>query len=297
MQLTIQQRVFVVTKYLETKSYQAVIAAFREAHPERDPPTKMNIYRNVRKYLTEGTSKNVNKGRSGRPRTQRNVENIETVRQHLLNEPTLSTRRNGTNFSQTTFHRIVKHDIKWHPYRIHVRHELKNQDFARRLRFCNWFLERCQNNRFLYNLVIGDEAGFSMNGKVNTHNLRCYAPKGDNPGFNYDVNSERRKLTVWAGLCGNGQLVGPFFFDGNVNGRTYLEMLNEYILPALLEAYQNNLNQVWWAQDGAPAHRTRAVRNCLGQSFRGKVIALGHEIEWPARSPDLTPLDFFYGVI
>ena len=50
---------------------------------------------------------------------------------------------------------------------------------------------------------------------------------------------------------------------------------------------------VWWAQDGAPAHRRRIVTDRLQQLFGNRVIALNEEVEWPPRSPDLTPLDFF----
>lgn len=45
--------------------------------------------------------------------------------------------------------------------------------------------------------------------------------------------------------------------------------------------------------DGAPAHRAIAVRNRLQELFPHRVIGIGHDQEWPARSPDLTPLDFF----
>ena len=50
----------------------------------------------------------------------------------------------------------------------------------------------------------------------------------------------------------------------------------------------------WWAQDGAPAHRLLQVRDRLNEVFgNDRVIGLGHNVEWPARSPDLTPCDFF----
>jgi len=137
--------------------------------------------------------------------------------------------------------KILRSELKWHPYKIHIRHELKHGDFARRLRFCNWFLEHCRNNRFLHNLVIGDEASFCLSGQVSTHNVRYYAPKdGEHPSFNFDKNSSRQKLSVWAGVCGNGTLLGPFFFERNVTGQANLEILN-IIIPALLRAY--GLNQ------------------------------------------------------
>ena len=51
---------------------------------------------------------------------------------------------------------------------------------------------------------------------------------------------------------------------------------------------------LYWAQDGAPAHRLVEVRDRLNEVFgNDHVIGLGHDVEWPPRSPDLTPCDFF----
>ncbi|XP_030848369.1 uncharacterized protein LOC115926899 [Strongylocentrotus purpuratus] len=50
---------------------------------------------------------------------------------------------------------------------------------------------------------------------------------------------------------------------------------------------------IWWIQDGAPAHRRIIVRNRLAELFNERVIATYHPVEWPPRSPDLTPCDFF----
>ena len=291
VQLNVEQRIFIVTKYIETRSYNDVREAFRLRFPQRNAPSKKTIYTNVKKYKEKGTSLNLNKGRSGRRVSIRTPENIQLVRDTLNGNPNVSTRRNGLPISRRTFQRIIQEDLKWHPYRIHVRHELKQADFQRRVTFSRWFRDRCNNVRFLHNLVVGDEASFTMNGRVNTHNVRMYAEKGNPPSFNFDVSSERTKLSVWAAICGNGTLLGPYFFEGNVNGVSYLQMVENFALPLLRRFY--DLNTVWWAQDGAPAHRTIAVRNRLNQLFGRQVIGMGHENQWPTRSPDLTPLDFF----
>ena len=85
--------------------------------------------------------------------------------------------------------------------------------------------------------------------------LRNTTPSGTRL-FQIDVKG---KLLVWIGLCGNGELIGPFFFEGNVNGEAYLQMLNNQIVPGLAERYVLQANgtflRVWWAQNGAPAHR------------------------------------------
>ena len=46
-------------------------------------------------------------------------------------------------------------------------------------------------------------------------------------------------------------------------------------------------------QDGAPCNRTINVKNSLKDTFGNRVIGVGHGVEWPPRSPDLTACVFF----
>ena len=116
---------------------------------------------------------------------------------------------------------------------MHVRHELLPNDHQRRSTFSEWFNQKCEEPNFLENLVIGDEATFAMNGVVNAQNVRHYAPKGNAPVFNINRKDSHAKLTVWGAVCGNGVLLGPYFFERNVNGDKYLQMLQQYVLPLL----------------------------------------------------------------
>lgn len=299
MQLTVGQRTFIVRKYYETRSFLAVKEAFLQQFPERNPPSTSTIQRNVEKYEREGTSLNLNKKRSGRRRTTRSQENIEQVRLFIAAQPQgVSCRRNPIGISKTAFNEITKHDLKWHPFKIHLVQKLQAGDPARRLRYCQWFSNQAHNIRFMSNIVIGDEAAFHLCGKVSTQNVRCYAPKGEAPHqFKFEKHSSRKKLHVWMGLCGNGEVIGPFFFNQNVNGRTYREMLENFAFPGVARAFviydQQVFRNIWWFQDGAPAHGSLEIRDLLRRKFEDRVVALHHEHEWPPRSPDLTPLDFF----
>ena len=44
--------------------------------------------------------------------------------------------------------------------------------------------------------------------------------------------------------------------------------------------------------DGAPPHFSRVARQFLNRHFANKWIGRGGPVAWPARSPDLNPLDF-----
>ena len=103
-------------------------------------------------------------------------------------------------------------------------------------------------------------------------------------------STRRQKLSVWAGLCGNGNVIGPLFYDENLTGEIYLEMLNELIIPSLELAYPGNkFQRLWFQQDGAPAHRRIIVKARLQEVFGQRIISLGNAVEWPPRSPDFTP--------
>lgn len=96
------------------------------------------------------------------------------------------------------------------------------------------------------------------------------------------------RVAVWGGIWSNG-VIGPFFFDGNVTGEKYLEMLENVILPQLRQ--QPVFRKMIWQQDHAPAHYSTVVREFLDDNFS---IWIGRRgtIDWPPRSPDLIPCDF-----
>ena len=97
-------------------------------------------------------------------------------------------------------------------------------------------------------------------------------------------------------MCGSGQVIGPFFFERSVNGINYLQMINNDVLPQHFELQVGGggtFRHLWWVQDGTPAHRLHAVTARLRELFGNPVIALHYAVEWPPRSLDLTPCDFF----
>ncbi|KAJ8937130.1 hypothetical protein NQ318_000625 [Aromia moschata] len=72
----------------------------------------------------------------------------------------------------------------------------------------------------------------------------------------------------------------------------YLRLLRDE-LPKLLEnlPLQLRLN-MRFQHDGAPPHRARRVQQYLNYVYPDKWIGINVPIEWPPKSPDLTPLDF-----
>ena len=113
---------FLWWKYFQTEKYTEVRHLFQERYPERPPPNKTTIWKNVTKYLENATSLNMNKGRSGRKRTGHCQENIDIVQEALEHNPRgISCRKNGLNLPSATFNCIVSKDLNWYPYRMQRR--------------------------------------------------------------------------------------------------------------------------------------------------------------------------------
>ena len=162
VQLDSGQRVFFVANtYFETRSFWWS-NSFR--FPGRNPPARMTIWRNIKKYTDHATSLNRNKGNSGRQFTVRTQDTVDAVQFAIRNNPRgVTCRINGLGLTKSTFNRIVAKYLKWHPYKIHKRQQLKDGDFEWRMGFCEWLLIQNRNSRFLHDLM--GRGGFSYERK------------------------------------------------------------------------------------------------------------------------------------
>ncbi|CAF4928630.1 unnamed protein product [Pieris macdunnoughi] len=127
---------------------------------------------------------------------------------------------------------------------------------------------------------------------MNLHNLHEWHV--ENPRLMRPDRSQYRfKVNMWTGIL-NGKVIGPFELPEVLNAEIYLDFLQNH-LPNLLEDVPLTiLRDMWFQQDGCPAHYSRLVRNHLNEEYPDRWIGRGGTISWPARSPDLNPLDFFY---
>jgi len=95
--------------------------------------------------------------------------------------------------------------------------------------------------------------------------------------------------------CGilNGYLIGPYFFQENVNGQSFLAFLRDE-LPLLFEDVNLNTRIRMWIQlDGALPHNYNRVCAHLNEDYNGRWISLDRPVAWSPRSPDLTSPDFY----
>ena len=55
------------------------------------------------------------------------------------------------------------------------------------------------------------------------------------------------------GIIGH-RIVGPFFIEGNINAHNYVHLLRTEVVPCIQNITGNAFENVWFQQDGAPAH-------------------------------------------
>lgn len=259
-------------------------------YPEQRHPDE-RVFKKLRDRFERNKSVKYEKKR--REVSVTNEENEFMVLGSLVENPHVSVRQIARHLvlNKSSVWRIIQRH-KFHPYHVQLVQELDANDFQRRLHFCLWANDKLlENPLFFDNVLFSDEATFHKNGYVNLHNFHYYAT--ENPNFIRPLDHQHRwSLNVWAGILGN-QILGPYFFDENVNAMSYLDFLRINLEDYLDELPLNLFEHIWFQQDGAPAHYSNAVRAYLNDRFPEKWIGRGGPVAWPPRSPDLTKLDFF----
>ena len=73
----------------------------------------------------------------------------------------------------------------------------------------------------------------------------------------------------------------------------YCDLLTNDLNVVLEEVPLDLIQRMWFMHDGAPPHFALAARAILHQRFPNKWIGRQGPTQWPARSPNLNPLDFY----
>lgn len=110
------------------------------------------------------------------------------------------------------------------------------------------------------------------------------------------IQSYAVPLTVSTRGVGFAATIGPYFFENEVgqavtvNGVRYRKMITDFLWP---EIEDMDLDDMWFQQDGATCHTANETITLLRDKFNDRVISRCGDVNWPPRSCDLTPLDFF----
>ncbi|GFX16778.1 ATP-dependent DNA helicase [Trichonephila clavipes] len=172
---------------------------------------------------------------------------------------------------------------------------IHQNDHQARRRFVEWAQNEIAvvhdfHKRILFS---DDEAHFWLNGYVNKQNCRIWSEA--NPQVYVKTPLHPEKLTVWCALWAGG-IIGPYFFKNDeshnvtVNGDWYRAMITNFFIP---ELNNHDVQELWFQQDGATCHTARATIDLLKDTFGDRLISRFGPVNWPPRSCDLTPLDYF----
>ncbi|GBL60335.1 hypothetical protein AVEN_89352-1 [Araneus ventricosus] len=115
-------------------------------------------------------------------------------------------------------------------------------------------------NDYLNRICFSDESTFHVSGMVNRHNVHIWG--SENPHVSAQLQRDSPKVNVWCGL-----------------------------MHYKLEEFQP---WIMFQQNGAPPHWGSLVRDFLHETFPDRRIGRDGPTPWLSRSPDITPLDFFF---
>jgi hypothetical protein len=152
-----------------------------------------------------------------------------------------------------------------------------------RLRFA---FQHINNVNFWENVVFSDEKTFqsSSNGRV-----RVYRPVGERFSEQYVhkiKRSGRFSVNVWGWVSSRGTGI-CVIVEERLTALVYRDILEQALLPSVLPIFGNNFV---FQQDNCPIHTAHLIRDFLQTN---EVTTL----DWPARSPDLNPIENIWGIM
>ncbi|GFY19690.1 transposable element Tc3 transposase [Trichonephila clavipes] len=163
---------------------------------------------------------------------------------------------------------------------------IHQNDHQARRRFVEW----AQNEiavvpDFHKRILFSDEAHFRLNSYVNKQNCRIWSEA--NPHVYVETPLHPEKLTV----CVESFFKNDEGHNVTVNGDRYRAMITNFFIP---ELNNHDIQELWFQQDGgATCHTARATIDLLKDTFGDRLISRFGPVNWPPRSCDLTPLDYF----
>lgn len=265
---------------------------YAERFPNRALPNEKTFVR-LHDRLRETGSFNPVMQNCGRPQTTRTLEMEERVLQIVEENPHVSTREVKVavgDIDHVSVWRILKSQ-QLYPYHVQRVQALVPADYPNRNTFCIRVREICvRDPLFISRVLFTDEAGFNRHGIHNYHNNHVWADENPHTILQFR-HQQNFSLNVWAGIYGD-ELFGPVFLPPRLNGNNYLHFLQNELFDYLEDLPVAERQSMWFMHDGAPPHFNVHVRDYLTAQFGNQWIGRGGPVAWPARSPDLNPIDF-----
>lgn len=289
--LSIEERAKIASRY---EVWQSVVQVQRwwRAQNGRNASLNARTIKNCHSKLFESGSVK-DKKRSGRRPTASREENVNNVQAMFERSPKKSVRQGARESGLTRYavNKILKKILNFRPWKPNYVQQLFLEDCDIRMEFSEVMLAWKEESPNLFNNILwSDEAVFHVGGFVNRHNCHWWSAEKPGTSFCIERMQTRPKLTVWCGFTAN-RFIGPFILHATMNSERYLNMLQTVVWPEV--SAWDEVDDIIFMQDGATPHYANTVRDWLNTRFTDKWIGRGGPHHWPARSPDLTPCDFF----
>lgn len=242
----------------------------------------------VNEFKNKGIAKSK---RSGCPPSRKSPEAQQLIQREVDENPMKSIRQiaKKLDFGKTTTNEILRDQLKLKPYKLHRCQELSEDHKNQRSVFCNWILD---NNIDPHKIIFTDEKWFLLHPHPNRQNTRIWSAQ--NP-YQYDdcMKQGAEKVMCWAAII-EGKILPPVWFNTgtSVNSESYLALLKNNLWPAVRTV--SSRRQYTYQQDGAPCHCANKCLDFLSEKFQERVISRRTDRPWPAHSPDLSPLDYWF---
>lgn len=81
----------------------------------------------------------------------------------------------------------------------------------------------------------------------------------------------------------DNRVLAVYIYEGTLTGERYHDILETVLLPVIEELPLGIRDQIFYQQDGAPAHNSRMVRGFLNDHLPVQWIATHGPVAWPAR--------------
>ncbi len=199
------QKAEIILQYGKTGSATSVRRWFRNHYPKIPNsriPSVRQFSRLIQRFRETGsTDKGKSSGRKAETMTE---ENIETIRQMIEDDNSLSLNRiaREVGIAKRTVWLILRKKLKLYPYKQHDVLDLSDRKKEGRVEFCTWVLEQLTNDPdFLQMILFSDEKKFEERTRPNKQNERYW---GQVDPLVMDKNRVQggRSLMCWTGLPG-----------------------------------------------------------------------------------------------
>ncbi|GFT25364.1 uncharacterized protein TNCV_182011 [Trichonephila clavipes] len=117
--------------------------------------------------------------------------------------------------------------------------------------------------------------------------------------FRFSINNGSQRIPIWK-IPGTKSQARNFIkrYSYNhvsamvwaINGDRYRAMITNFFIP---ELNIHDVQELWFQQNGVTCHTARVTIDLLKDTFGDRLISRFGPVNWPPRSCDLTPLDYF----